>query len=194
MKKSLTLLIGLLLIVNFVFVAADTNPANNVDPKNVANEVIKNLKENLTSQNQTLSQIGTELPNFLKFIYDVNTIEGLIIYAAFFVMIFILIYGVVEIFSNKKGVRGIIAGATTILIAITGSIQKIINSYLSVDIMNLDYKAISWKIVGIAAGVLVVLTLLKWILHKMRLDAEKDNLWGKGFKIWSSIKKEKTLD
>jgi len=197
MKKSLVFLFGFLLLTSFVFAIIgepqQTNLGEDVGfgSKEVVGEIITNLKSNLTKENliDNSSIIGTELPDFLKLIYDVTTIEGLIIYISFFVMILILIYGVVEIFSNNKTVRGIIALSVTLLATITGSIQKVMTFYLGIDLINLNYKIISWKIIFIILGVIVILALTKLIVHKMKINADKDQAWWKGFKLWAMSKK-----
>ena len=192
MKNGLIFLMSILFISTFVM--AGENPVTNLDPAEIATNIATNLKDNLTSSNITNTQVELELPNFLKFINEISTVEELIIYVAFLVMIFILIYGIVEIFSNNKKVRGIISGSGTLLFAITGLLQQIMNLYLGVDLMNLNYKAISWKIIGIVLGIIVILSVIKIVLHKSEVKNEEESFWVKGLKLRSILKRDKIRD
>jgi hypothetical protein len=183
MKKILVLLFGVLLLTSFVFAEDKLNPE----------EYVKQLRDALQEEKINLSVVKdegiveeTELPEFLKFNDKIETVEGLIIYLAFFVIILLILYSIFGFFSEKSGVKVILALSVTLLTTLFGGLQTVIDSYFKINLLEINYKLVArglfWGVIGFSG-----ITLLKGLFHKMTQDLKKDQSWIKGLKMYQLI-------
>jgi len=213
MKKSFVIIISVILLFNLV-----VGQENSGEEKNLTNS-LKNISEKLNISNIRNYQSDITLPGYIqkptRFVFQIDEdkdigIEYFIVLVALFVILLAIISGTIymtplhrkpiEIFIFNFNIDYIIGGIITLIVALTGVIDKVVSDwFFSLKLYEELLNKMGWWVIFLILLIFIVLFFAIRMFFGMlrkKLKIEKAKVDGENVKTMNDMAKEtkKSMD